>query len=80
MILVDKPYLSDFLKESSRKHGLPIVNTQAAQEFGLGEGDNLIVEGDAIKWLRARKSGRIYTNSENAIGWIKALLTANRGK
>ncbi len=70
MILVDRPYLSDFLKETSKKHKLPIVDTEAAHGFGLGATDNLISESDATDWLRANKNARVYTNSENAIGWI----------
>jgi len=76
MILVDKPYLSDFLKETSRKHGLPIVATKAAREFGLGSDDNLIAESDAIERLRAEKDLHVYTNSENAIGWIAQNLAS----
>ncbi len=70
MIFVDKPYLSDFVKETSKKHDLPIVDTPAARVFGLGKGDNLISESDATNWLRANSDTRIYTISENAIGWI----------
>ncbi len=70
MILVDQPYLSDFLKETSKKHNLAIVNTEAAREFNLSAADNLLAERDAIDWLRANKDARVYTNSENAIGWI----------
>ena len=70
MIFVDKPYLSDFLKETSKKYKLPIVDTRAARDFGLGADDNLISEDEATKWLRANKNARIYTTSENAIGWI----------
>jgi len=70
MILVDKPYLSDFLKATSRKYGIPVVDTRAARDFGLGAADNLISEQDTTSWLHANKDARIYTNSENAIGWI----------
>jgi hypothetical protein len=70
MILVDKPYLSDFLKETSKKHNFPIVDTPATRGFGLSEDDNLVAEANATKWLRANPDARIYTTSENAIGWI----------
>ena len=70
MILVDQPYLSNFLKKTSIKFEIPIVNTEAAREFGLSAADNLLSERDAILRLRANTGTRIYTNSENAIGWI----------
>lgn len=68
MIFIDKPYISDFLKETSKKHNLPIVDTPAAREFGVGE--NVISEAEAIARLRDNPATRIYTTSENAIGWI----------
>ncbi|MBT3314249.1 MAG: ATP-grasp domain-containing protein [Anaerolineae bacterium] len=70
MILVDKPYVSNFLKETSKKHHLSIIGTAAARELGLGAGDNLISEKDAVAHLRANPDARTYTTSENAIGWI----------
>ncbi len=78
MILVDKPYLSNFLKETSIKFDIPIVGTKAACDtstslstgFGLGTSDNLLSERDTISLLHENKKARVYTNSENAIGWI----------
>ena len=70
MILVDKPYLSDFLKETSKKYDLPIVNTEAAHCFDLSATDNLISENEVVERLRANPDSRVYSNSENAIGWI----------
>ena len=78
MILVDKPYLSDFLKATSKKYDLPIVDTRAARDtstplsagFGLSAADNLISEDEAIMRLHENPNKRIYINSENAIGWI----------
>ena len=75
MILVDKPYLSGFLKETSIKYNLPIVDTAAAHGFGLGAADNLLSESAAIERLRADKNARLYTVSENAIGWIAESLS-----
>ncbi len=75
MILVDKPYLSDFLKETSQKYNLPIVDTSAARDLGLSKDDNLISEADVIRRLRENPDARIYTISENAIGWIAENLS-----
>ena len=70
MIFVDKPYLSDFVKETSKNYNLPIVDTATAREFDLGAADNLVSEKEAIARLRTNPNTRIYTTSENAIGWI----------
>ena len=59
MILVDKPYLSEFLKETSIKHARPIIATKAAAAFGLGNGDNLITEKEVIEQLRSNQNTRI---------------------
>ena len=74
MILVDKPYLSEFLKATSLNDGIPIVDTRAAREFGLRAFEKLIPEEEAIARFRADPQPRLYTNSENAIGWIAANL------
>ena len=70
MIFVDKPYISDFIQETSKKYNLPIVDTRAARDLGLVADDNLLSEEEAIARLRAAPETRIYTTSENAIGWI----------
>ncbi len=75
MIFIEKPYVSDFLKETSKKNNLPIVDTRAARDLGLSAADNLISEADVIARLRANPNARIYTTSENAIGWIAEHLT-----
>ncbi|MEN8173149.1 MAG: ATP-grasp domain-containing protein, partial [Chloroflexota bacterium] len=75
MILVDKPYLSKFLKETSRKHDLPIIHTPAAREMGINEHDNIITEEEAVAQFHKAKNQRIYTTSENAIGWIAENLS-----
>ncbi len=70
MIFIDKPYVSDFLKETSKKYNLPIVDTRIAREFDLAADDNLVPEKQVIAHLRTNPDARIYTTSENAIGWI----------
>jgi len=70
MILVDKPYLSDFVRETSKVYNLPIVETSVARELGVNGHDNVISEAEVKDWLRANPKARIYTTSENAIGWI----------
>lgn len=70
MILIDKPYVSEFLKDSIRTHGLPIVKTEAAQEHGFQDEPNVVKEQDAIALAKGEPRPVFYTNSENAIGWV----------
>lgn len=75
MILVDKPYVSDFLKETARKYNYPIVNTEAAQLLGLTDKEYLIEETAASSELNSCEP-ILYSTSENAIGWIASHLSA----
>ena len=70
MILIDNPYVSEFLKDTIRSHGLPVVKTEVAQEHGFTHGLHVLEEQDAIAQARGKAMPAFYTNSENAIGWI----------
>ncbi|NQV31339.1 MAG: ATP-grasp domain-containing protein, partial [Phycisphaeraceae bacterium] len=70
MILIDDPYVSEFLKDSIRTHGLPVVKTEVARQHGLTDGPHVFEEQAAIEQARGKAMPVFYTNSENAIGWI----------
>jgi len=70
MILLDQPYVSDFLKDAIRQHGLPVVGTDAARAFGFGAEKDVVSEAEAVRRVRRQAHPQLYTNSENAIGWI----------
>jgi len=70
MIIIEKPYISDFLKETLLKHNLPVLETPVAVKM-LGEGNyNLIAPEELIKKAEKQEPLHIYTPSENAIQWI----------
>jgi ATP-grasp domain len=73
MIFLDRPYASDFLRATIAENRLPVVLTGAAREMDLAPGPHLLEERAAIEAARiADRRGdlRLYTNSENALGWI----------
>ena len=70
MFFADKPYISEFFKKTVRDHHIPVVDTDAARELGLYADTNIISEPSAIEMMRASSDLKIYTTSENAIGWI----------
>jgi hypothetical protein len=70
MFFADKPYISDFFKETVRENHIPVVGTEIAQKLGLYSGTNIISEEAAVETARAAEPLKIYTTSENAIGWI----------
>ena len=74
LFFADKPYISDFFKQTIRDHQIPIVGTEAAKGLNLLPGTNIIGEKEAAD-LVGRSSGlRIYSSSENSLGWISRHL------
>lgn len=70
MIILDKPYVSEFLKETIRKYNLPVLKTQTALDFIGNDGVLFLEEDAAIEKLKISPETLVYTNSENAINWI----------
>ena len=70
MILVDKPYISDFFRRTVADNGFQVVNTRVARELGFKDSPNLIGEKEAIRALSVEAAPLIYTTSENALAWI----------
>lgn len=61
LVLVDKPYVSDFLKETIRKNAYPLIDTGKTPESSAAGKDG---QPPKFSWTQ------IYTTSENSIGWI----------
>jgi len=70
LFFVDKPFVSDFFKETVRDHGIPVVGTEVSQTLGLYPGTRIITESEAINTVLEPGEQLIYTTSENALGWI----------
>lgn len=65
MILLDAPYVSEFLKSSVKALNLPVLDTPAARAFAAGQG---IVFKNENELANRMESGlRILTNSENSL-------------
>ncbi|SDZ97859.1 ATP-grasp domain-containing protein [Desulfuromusa kysingii] len=75
MFLVDKPYISDFFKQTMMDSGIPVVATELSRQMDLYAGTNLISESRAIEMVQQNQSLPIYTTSENAISWITENLS-----
>ena len=71
MIIIDKPFVSEFLIETIRKHNFPIVSTTEAKELIKDTSLNWISESEAKTILKDFPSTCVYTNSENSINWIE---------
>lgn len=67
MILLDKPYVSKFLKETIAKYNFPVLDTGNVTEKGEL---SLISSEQIVQNFRDNSNSRIYTNSENSINWL----------
>jgi len=70
MFFVDDPYVSDFLKRTLLENQLPLVATPAAGKFSFPAGIRWLSEAEAVRNAHETADLRLYTNSENTIGWI----------
>lgn len=70
MFFIDKPYVSDFFKQTLRDHTIPVVNTEASQALNSDKQATWLSEQEAIEYAKNIQLLKVYTNSENTIGWI----------
>lgn len=70
MFFLDKPYVSDFLKNTLKENSIPVVGAKILEELDLPEGMNIISEEEAINLAKKSPYLPIYCTSENSIGWI----------
>lgn len=72
MIILDKPYVSDFLRRTINEQRYSVVVESGVDVDGLDPA--LVLDDAAAAALCLRQGEPVYTNSENAIGWIAAHL------
>jgi len=73
MIILDKPYISEFLTSTAIKNRIPILRSNT---LNLHEELNLINEDEFKKQIDNSKNPKLYSNSENAINWISRNLNS----
>jgi hypothetical protein len=74
MFLIDKPYVSSFLVKTIKENNFQIVATTVAKELITDDSLNWVEEKKAISMIKNNPELRVYTNSENALGWIEENL------
>ncbi|GAA0762924.1 ATP-grasp domain-containing protein [Psychroflexus lacisalsi] len=70
MILIDHPYISDFLLRTIKENNFEIVSTQEARSLIRDDAMNWISEHEAKHKLLNTANPLLYTNSENSLKWI----------
>ncbi len=74
MIILDKPFVSDLLKDTISKNNTPVLKTNYAISLKLNNNTHFIDNERAVIEYNAKKHPSIYSNSENAINWITTHL------
>lgn len=69
MFLFDKPYVSDFLRDTAAAGNVPVLDT-AVSRAALGGAGCLTPEAAFAARAGGPDGPRVYANSENAIAWV----------
>lgn len=78
MIIVDKPYVSDFLKETLLNNPVPVLDIANARELLPAAGIQFISPQEAIHQFTRFPDTTLFTISENSIGLIENLFGFTR--
>lgn len=74
MIIIDKPYVSEFLIRTIRENNFQIISSLEARNMISDKSLNWITEKEAKDIFEKNNNIPIYTNSENTIRWIEKNL------
>lgn len=74
MFILEEPYVSDLLAATVAELGAPVLDTPMAACHLVGPQAQLLCDDQSFAAAACRPGARLYSNSENAIGWIAAHL------
>lgn len=75
MIILDKPYISEFLLKTLEFNQIPVIHNAVIDELASNRNLNLVSEEQAIAIYNSTENPLLYTNSENSISWIENNLS-----
>jgi len=70
MILIDQPFVSDFLIKTIKKNNFELIATKEAKAMIHDDTLNWISEKQAKNKITSSENPLIYTNSENSLSWM----------
>ncbi|NDV24360.1 ATP-grasp domain-containing protein [Desulfovibrio sp. JC022] len=70
MFILEKPYVSDLLKNTLTGLGKPVLENEVASEAFKNSGASLCSENEFVEAYDKNTAQPVYSNSENAIDWI----------
>ncbi|MEO1654201.1 MAG: ATP-grasp domain-containing protein, partial [Bacteroidota bacterium] len=71
MILLDRPYVSDFLLESVRQNQIPLIAQASTRDMYPDVTLPWISEASAREKIMAQSHPRLITNSESSLAWLE---------
>jgi hypothetical protein len=74
MIILDHPYVSEFLKNTAAELQIPVLKNEMAAGLNTEKKLNLLEEAEFIERIKEKSECTLYSNSENSIGWISQNL------
>ena len=75
MFLIDYPYASELLMQTTEQINVPMIQTESAKKL-IGTTPRVLTveEKETLEKLSKEKEPKIYCNSENSISWIQKNL------
>ncbi|MCQ1535393.1 ATP-grasp domain-containing protein [Methanosarcina sp. KYL-1] len=70
MIILDHPYVSEFLLDTAEALQIPVLKNDVAVGLSAGKKLRLLEEAEFVELMKTRGSCPLYSNSEDSIGWI----------
>lgn len=70
MIILDHPYVSEFLKNTVAELQIPVLKNEMAARLNSEKGLRLLEEAEFIERIKEKGECTLYSNSENSIRWI----------
>ncbi|MDD4498444.1 MAG: ATP-grasp domain-containing protein [Methanosarcinaceae archaeon] len=74
MIILDNPYVSDFLRDTAAGMQAPVLRNEMSSGLKPDKALNLLDEAEFIELAKEKGVCKLYTNSENSIDWISENL------
>ena len=74
MLILDNPYVSEFLKDIATEMQIPVLKNEMAAGLNTRKGLNVLDEAEFIRLIKEKGECCLYSNSENSIGWISENL------
>ncbi|WP_292379070.1 ATP-grasp domain-containing protein [Methanosarcina sp. UBA289] len=75
MMILDHPYVSEFLKNTAAELQIPVLKNEIAAGLKTEKRLNLLEEAEFIEFIKEKGECTLYLNSENSIGWISENLS-----